>query len=481
MHANSSKAGTLLPIYLLWFLSLGLQQLPELSYIIAWSGSFAIFYLTLHSAHFFNPALPRRYQLLRPIVTVQFIFAGFMCCSSIFYFLDHHDYYFFNQIDDQTDPPDSQIYRIAKCQRLYLLAHCALVTGILLASKPSRKCTYLLTVSTDRLLIGFSLISYVSAFLLALFPGTLQFALLFSNLSLFSGSLLFVRSIQQKQFIKGIPGACILILSLSTHLFTGYKEPIVVHLILLVSLTYSAYPKTTKILFIPLILVFFIFLPSFTKNIRKLAWDERRQLSGIHQTTYLSLLNQSSDELDENNWEFLTNRLSEIGMFVQFVKKVPEERPYYGWEILQNAIQALIPRALWPSKPNTEKLAMKRVYELGVANRASNVSAKCRPIVDGYLSAGAIGVFTTIFLYGLLAQSICNTAERWFGGYTVGCVAVFNGLFQQLWRGNNFEFILNNIFYGMLLMTILFYLLRIGRILVPKPLKNETPPDDRSH
>lgn len=472
MHIGSTNhfnLKALFPIYLPWLLSICLQLLPELSYIVSWLGSLFIFYYTLHSSSpMLNNQRPSHQYLMRPIVLIQLIFAGFMCCSSIFYFINYQDYDFINHIHDRTNPPEEQIYRIAKCQRLCLLAHCALITGMYIAGSDSQRPAYQLRISTDLFLIVLSISSLIFSFILARFSGTVQISLMLSKLHLFSGSMLLVRAMKQKHLIGFILGALIFLFSLGTNLFTGYKESIIIHFILLAFLLYPLYPATTKIALVPLALTVFVFLPSFTIGIRKLAWMEHRQNTKIQQRAYLYLLEQQPQEMADNNWEFLTNRFSEIGMFTQFIKKVPDERPYYGWEIFQNAVRALVPRMFWPSKPNTEKIAMKRVYELGVANPASNVSAKSRPVVDGYLSAGTAGVFAAIFIYGLLVQLICNTAIRWHGGDELGCAVMFNGIFQPLWRGNNFEFILNNIVYGVLLMAVIFHLLRLSRIVVPK-------------
>jgi hypothetical protein len=176
---------------------------------------------------------------------------------------------------------------------------------------------------------------------------------------------------------------------------------------------------------------------------------------------------QNGQEIAYNNWEFLTNRFSEIGMFTTYVKQVPDQYPYYGTEIIQNSLIALIPRVLWNEKPNTERLAMKRVYKAGVANQSSVVSAKTRPVVDAYLSAGMPGVFIAMLIYGVLAQAICNRAEYLFGGYQFGCMIIFNGLFQPLWRGNTFEFLINNILYAYILMIVLHWILRKTRIITP--------------
>lgn len=124
------------------------------------------------------------------------------------------------------------------------------------------------------------------------------------------------------------------------------------------------------------------------------------------------------------------------------------------------ALKAIIPRAIWPEKPESEALAMERVYQTGIVNRASTASAKTRPIVDAYLSGGPTIIVLSFFVYGFLVQKLCNLCERRLGGYTVGCSIIFNGIFQCLWRGNTLEFMLNNIVYGCLLMQIIFWLFK---------------------
>ncbi len=193
---------------------------------------------------------------------------------------------------------------------------------------------------------------------------------------------------------------------------------------------------------------------------RTQSWSGEKTASEARQQAFDAVIANDQAVIDETNWGFLTNRLSEINMFTTFVKIVPDEREYYGLEIVKNSFLAIIPRFIWKNKFSTEMISMKRVYDAGVVSRTSTVSAKTRPVVDGYVSAGFIGVFISIFFYGWITQWLCNKAEEWFGGYELGCIVVFNAIFQVLWRGNNFEFLLNNIFYGYIAMFILYWILK---------------------
>src|SRR5206468_1486574 len=100
-------------------------------------------------------------------------------------------------------------------------------------------------------------------------------------------------------------------------------------------------------------------------------------------------------------------------------------------------------------------LIMQRVYDAGVISRAAKVSAKPAFIVDAYLSGGALAIFIFLFIYGAIAQLISQKAETLFGGYILGTALIFSGLFQIMWRGASFEFIINTIFWSYITMLII--------------------------
>jgi hypothetical protein len=107
------------------------------------------------------------------------------------------------------------------------------------------------------------------------------------------------------------------------------------------------------------------------------------------------------------------------------------------------------------------------VYDAGVVNRLSSVSAKPAYIVDAYLSGGIPGIFIALFAYGAIAQIISIKAEELFGGYILGTALIFSGLFQIFWRGLSFEFIINAVFWSYISMLIIFAILKKQRILKP--------------
>ncbi|RZK75585.1 MAG: hypothetical protein EOO92_15960 [Pedobacter sp.] len=265
----------------------------------------------------------------------------------------------------------------------------------------------------------------------------------------------------KKNIVHLFFGGGVFVINFMNATLTGFKESIIINVILLGFLAFPYFKKTILVLFLPCIYLLLYVLPTFTTIIRAQSWVQGKPKEMARNQAYQTLLNEENDQrIIDNNWEFLTNRFSETGMFTVYLKTVPQQHSYYAFDILADACYALIPRIFWEEKPNTEKLAMERVYRSGVAQKSSPVSAKTRPVTDGYLSAGMTGVFIYMLIYGMLAQALCNIAERLFGGYQFGCIIIFNSIFQQLWRGNTLEFLLNNIFYGYLLMLVIHFALK---------------------
>jgi hypothetical protein len=458
---NQSKQKVLILIYIPWFISVVVQIDPIISYFVAWLGSFFIFYWTLFSKQRFVPLdLPLAKQIMRPIVLVQLIFAGFMCCTSIFYFMDHLGYEYFEKISYLPFKVNEQTYAIAKCQRLSLLAHAALVTGMIVQIKQFPVIKHKLNLNLDFFLIWLCVCAYVFGVTASRISSISQFSYGLINISITCSALVLVRGLVQRKTGYMIFGGGLFVFNFLASTLTGYKESIIINVIIISFLLYPYYKKVILSLAIPTVYILLYILPTFSSIMRSQSWTGQKTAAQAREEAFDALLTNEAPVIQETNWTFLTNRLSEINMFTTFVKHIPAEHGYYGLEIAKNSILAVIPRFIWPGKFVTETISMERVYEAGVAYKSSTVSAKTRPVVDGYVSAGLIGVFISIFLYGWITQWMSNKAEEWFGGYELGCIVIFNAIFQNLWRGNNFEFLVNNIFYGYVAMFAIFWILK---------------------
>lgn len=469
-HSSSKKEKLIISLFLPYIVSLVFFNSPISSYLIAWTGSLFIFYCSIFSSLSSlnsNEGIMKR--VMRPIVLVQIVFAGFMCCTSIFYFLDHIGYEYFTDYNRRNFVVNSGTYELANCQRYCVLAHACLVVGLTWATKKELVVDYRFRKTTDQLLIPISIIAFIVCILFSRLHSLLQFSLMIRCVAEFSGTLALVKGLYGRNVKMVLFAGGLFLYELINSSVTGYKEGVIIQVILLLFLLFPYYKKLVLILSVPVFAILLYVLPTLVTIIRANVWTGETSSQQARSEAYQIL--SSPDQLDEikkNNWDFLKDRFSEVGMFTQFVNYVPFHHDYYAFEILENSIIALIPRALWENKPDTEKISMQRVYESGVVNRLSNVSAKTRPIVDGYLSGGTIGICMVMLVYGLIAQTICNQAERYFGGYEIGCIIFFNGIFQQLWRGNNLEFLINNVVYGYVLMLFTFHVLRTLNILVPE-------------
>nr|WP_293789547.1 hypothetical protein [uncultured Pedobacter sp.] len=466
MHNNPTKLILLLHFPVL--VSYILINSPIISYFIAWFGSLFIFYTTILSpAAIIKTDLPIHKQIMRPIFLLQLIFAGFMCVTSVFYFMDHLGYRYLTAINYGAQfKENEQTMLIASCQRMSLLAHAALVTGMLLVQKHNIKLKSAKSFESDEFLIWLGIIVFSIGSLTQRFPGLNQIAIPLTIVGISCAAVLFVKGVNSKNIRYLGIGASIFVINFLHASLSGYKEPIIINVIVIACVFFPYYKKLILYVTIPVAYVLVYFLPTYNNTVRQ-SWSGEVSAEEAQHQAFENLNAKNEEQIEETNWSFMTKRLSEIEMFTQFVDYVPEHHPYYDWEIIENSLEGLIPRVFWAGKPNMETVSMQRVYDAGVANQMSSVSAKTRPVVDAYLSFGIPGVFFFMLLYGMLVQHLSDKAEEIFGGYELGCVIMFNSIFQGLWRGNNFEFMFNNIFWGYVIMWFLFALLRTIKVLKP--------------
>jgi len=464
MRSNSIEKYAIL--FIPWALSLIFQSNPILSFLTAWAGSFFIFYITLTGKIQQLPAdRPLSEQLMRPIFLVQIVFAGYTCCTSIFFFLSVLGYENFHKTNLFYLVDVNSLAITAECQRYYCLGHAAFVTGILMFMKyPIKQKYYYNKEKLPNLLLLFALISFPLSEVFLHVPGLSQFYTQLNTLSFISGTLALAFAIPLKNIRNTVICLALFLFNFYQAIISGFKEPIIISIMVLGLFLYPSYKKLVVVIFIPLLLLIFFLLPTFNTVFRANAWSGDTNTDDATQLALDATLNGSAG-LGDTNWQFLTSRLSEISMFTKFVQSTPDNIPYYKTKILQQSAEAIVPRLFWPSKPNTEDLIMERVYDAGVIYRGEEVSAKPAFIVDAYLSYGGWGILMAMFAYGALAQLIANKAEELFGGYILGTALIFSGLFQSFWRGLSFEFIINVIFWSYVSMLIIFKVLRAKNIL----------------
>lgn len=454
-------------LYVPWLLSLLFQSDPILSYLVAWSGFFFILYFSITGKLKPLPTdRPIAEQLMRPIFLVQIIFTGYMSFTSIFYFLNLLGYEDFHKTINLYFNIDQQKLELtAQCQRYYSLAQAAFVTGMMSVMKYPVKKIY--TFDAQKLANTLLIVAVISLPVSIVFyntPGLTQFYYQLNSLSFIAGTLALAFAIPLKKVWN--TAFCLFLYGSNFYqaLTSGFKEPIIISVLVLGVFLYPSYKKMVMVIFIPALILLFMFLPTYNQIFRDNNWSEDVDPDAAYKIALDATL-KSQQSGGNSNWLFLVNRLSEIDMFTDFVKSTPTYVDFYGFKLIQQSAVAIIPRILWPSKPITEDLVMERVYDAGVIRRGSNVSAKPAFVVDAYLSAGPLGVFIALFLYGAVMQAISQKAEELFGGYILGTALIFSGLFQIFWRGLSFEFLINSVFWSYVTMLVVFKIMRNTGIL----------------
>ncbi len=451
-----------LPLALSWLLS----SWPQLSYLIAWLGSF--FILLISISGWIKPIPTDRKlseQLMRPLFLTQLIFTGYMSCSTIFYFLNQIGYENFRANDLLFKPNPHMLEALSVCQRYYCLGHAAFITGILLFMQyPVQKKYQIQTLDIANLLLNIALVLIPVSLIFSFIPGLNQFAVQFSALSFIAATLALAFAVPLRKNDNIIIAGCLFVFNFYKSFLSGYKEPIIVSLLVLGIFLYPVYKRTVTLVFTPLLLIFFLLLPTYNQVFREKAWSGDLSADDASKVALNAALNNSA-ELESSNWTFLVFRLSEVDMFIKYISSTPKYVDFYGSKMITQSVTSLIPRVFWPNKPSTEDVVMERVVNAGIASKDMDVSAKPALIADAYLFDGAAGIFFTLFFYGMTAQLISQKAERLFGGYLLGSALIFSGLFQMFWRGLSFEFLLNSVVWSYISMLIIARLLYIFRVL----------------
>ena len=219
-----------LVLYLPWVVSLLVQGDDILSYFIAWLGSFLIFFLSLSG--WLKP-LPKDLkiseQLMRPIFLIQIIFAGYMACSSIFYFLSLLGWDSFHSNNDPFFFVDRQrIELTALCQRYYVLGHAALVTGMSVFMKYPVKKRYFVQKDKIANLLFVMAFHHASRFFVVfeVFRACQQFYFQFSSLSFMAGTLALAFAIPLgKIWNTASSASCFICPTFTRRLFPVLRSP----------------------------------------------------------------------------------------------------------------------------------------------------------------------------------------------------------------------------------------------------------------
>jgi hypothetical protein len=383
---------------------------------------------------------------------MQGIFAGYFCLTSIFHV--------WKLISEGGGTPE-ELQLLAAAQRYYVLGHAAFVTGLLATMdyRDSGRWRFQTSMSRARLALALGFGALLLAIMLSQIPGFGQFASKLRTVAPVAVILSLALALRDGESTTGIVGVGLYGYIVVTALLSGWKESIISALALFLLYLYPDYRRTALILGVIGVILSISVVPAYNNTFRRLSWNQGVPEKQAAETAYKRLA-EGEVNLRQQAWEFLSGRATQIEQFASYIDYTPRRHPFYGLSIAERAVVFLFPRELWPEKPIVEKVVMQRVYRSGLTSRRSGVSMKPQNVIDGYLSGGAVGVFLTCLVMGIVASWTSRMAEAWFGGYTIGTQVMHVGIFIGVVRTNSFEFWVNYVFWSFILLVILFAGLR---------------------
>jgi len=435
----------------------------DAGYWLAWLGSWFIILVTLSG---FAKPLPENkpwhQQFLRPFVLPHLIYAGYTALTSIFYYL---------HVSNDPFAQEGEWSLCIQAQQYYVLGHAALVHALLWQSSPGKVRFSIKPSNPVDTLLVLCLFFIAGSIVFRFIPGMGQFLAKFQDAALVASTLLLALSIPEKSIRGLVLAGGLFGYSMYQALLSGFKEAVIIPLIMLTAFLYPKYRTAVTVFAFPAVLLIFFVLPSYVSVIRSLAWGGDVSQEDAAKIAFAAVSTGDAETFVKSNEDFLLYRISEVSMFNKYMSHVPENRPYYGFTIIKQSLLNLLPRVLYPGKPITELVVMERVRESKIIEfYSTSVSAKPPFLVDGYLSFGGFGVWMFCFAMGFGSAKAMQLSEQLFGGYLWGTCLMYTGLFQIFWRGNCLEFMVNTVFWSFVLMYVLFFIGRqTGWILPVKP------------
>jgi hypothetical protein len=378
------------------------------------------------------------------------MFFGLFCLGPVFYMWD------LTATGGAQMAVGNEIQRTAAAQRYYVLGHAAFVHGILLLMdyRRSGEWTLRLQIPLPKLFLYGAGAFLAAMTIFGALPGLGQFIIKFRDLFVVSALLACAYSVRRGHLPVAIPSALLCGYILFEVLLSGWKHQIILVVGLFLVLLYPKYKKTVIVGGSIIVIAFVTLLPAYNSIFRELNWGRDVDAQKAAQEAFDRVVSGEMG-LKAASWSFLKGRLSTVRLFTDYIESIPDRNPYYGFTTVQQAMYSVIPRVLWPSKPNTEEVVMQRVLESTYIRSSSSVSAKPLIVPDGYIAGGGVGVWLACFLLGSVTSLASRLAERWLGGYEVGGQLVYTGLFAWNLFTSSFEFLLNALFWSFVLMGVI--------------------------
>lgn len=451
---------------------LGLMWDDQAGVSIVWSLAGSVFIAVISHTRWFRQSderVPVTHRLLRPLSIYQAFFLGLHVMGGTFYALDAAGYSFWGQV---ASPQEGLLSLAALCQSYMLLGHASAIAGMKVVGFRYGRPKYLIPSVPPYGLIVISFLTLGSAAIAAMIPGLLFLSIKLLDLSFTAIVVETWLSVRRRRFTNAALTFILFGFNVFNQLLSGWKGLALWSILTLGALFYSLMPRRVVVGGIAFVLVWMLYLYPFGQALRQLTWEHGVETNLAASMSIDFALNMTFEERLDNIWLMMTTRANELWQFVQYVQHVPDRRPYYGLELLQESFLGLAPRVLWPEKPDLERVVMQRVYEAGVIIEGTSVSAKPSFYVDAYLSGGWLAILFGCILFGMVGMVVSRMCEQLFGGYEIGTCFIYTGLFAPwLNSGPNFLFFVGAIWSSLITMFGLFFLgLMMGWIVPARAL-----------
>jgi len=430
---------------------------PKIS--IAWSLAGSLFIAIIAQTRWFmqsGEALPITYRLLRPLFMYHFFFVGLHVVGGAFYALDNTAYSFWQPAGD-TSAYDVSVN--ATAQGLMLLAHASVTAGMKLVGFRYNPPKYLIKYIPPYSLIMLSFICLGLGSMLASIQSLSNLGQRIVQVASTAVLVEIAFAVAQRDLRNITMALMVLLLNLLSQILSGWRGLALWTMIALCALLYPLMPRRTLFGGLAFALFWALYLHPFGTELRPLIWREQLDRKTAAAVSMEHAMNMSLEERLDHVSGVMVVRANDLHQFAKYLRYVPYTRPYYGLDLAREALIGLVPRIMWPEKPELERLAMQRVYEAGIVSEGADISAKSSFYQDAYLSGGWPVVILASLLFGFLIMVISHTCERFFGGYEIGTCLIFTSLFAEVVNGPpNFLFFIGTVLSSLLVMTVLFFL-----------------------
>lgn len=184
-----------------------------------------------------------------------------------------------------------------------------------------------------------------------------------------------------------------------------------------IGLTYFSSRRSLPYLWIVLAIVIFTLIQPVKKEFRILTWNEESgtsssieklllfgALTKLYYFDSVSTVNDYNDEIRTSTFD----RLNNLNTLAAIIVDTPQSRPYLYGETYVPLLTKIVPRFLWPDKPE-EDLGNKWATRYGYLDQYDNKTSFNLPwLPEMYMNFGIFGVASINFFLGILFVVLSN-------------------------------------------------------------------------